>query len=184
MKNLKKITVILLLAAFLFLLVIPFTGCSSMKKHKEKESVKVDLNKESDSSAFVKTKIEELKKEQAKETEESCEEATEIQVKDGDSLEVTNYDSSGKKTGSKKYKGSGSIKNTLSKKKNEKLLNINTKTKIDSKSKTEISKCTNSKIEASRVSVNKEKKGFSFWSYLWLLIIVVLLYLNKRFRLI
>lgn len=186
MKNLKTITAFLLLTAFIFLLMIPFTGCSSIKKHKEKESVEVEMKKELDSSATTKTKTEQVKKVQVKETEEATEEATEIQVKDGESLEITNYDYLGRKTGYKTYKGSGSIKNTSGKKKTEKFLDNETKTKIDSESKIETSKRTDAKAKASKASAKKEKKGFSFWSYLWLFIIIVILtalyYLNKRFN--
>jgi len=132
------------------------------KKHKEKEVIEISNTKKVDSSVLVQTNTEEKELEKTKESEQSLEESTEVNLSPGDSIEVINYDANGKKTGSKKYKGSGKYKNIKGKKILEKSVEKQTNTKTDHKSETDLSKRTHEKTTAKKQSVDKTKRDFHF----------------------
>ena len=177
-----KIIVVLFLLSVLF---FPLASCSSLKKSKQKSKTEVKSEIKIDSSA-TENKVEETKIiEETKATEKVVEETNEIEVSDGQELEVTNYDANGKKTGSTKYKGSGKSKKTTSTKNTDATSKKESQSKTDSKLEIDLSKHNSAKSKVSEANLNKEKKGSIFSSclfWLFLIVISVLLYLNKRFK--
>ena len=174
---------------FLFLMLffsVMFVGCSASKKHKEEEKTKVEVSTKVDSSSTVSVKSEEKVTEENKTVESVKEKTLEIEVKNGEELEVTNYDAKGNKTGSTTYKGSGKAKETISDKKTESKQTKESQLKTDSKSKTDLSKRAYAKAKGKKLVSEKENKGFSFFDYLfWIILLIVLsilYYLNKRFK--
>ena len=110
MFGIKFIAVLFLLSILFF----PLASCSSLKKSTQKSTTEVKSEIKIDSSV-TENKVEETKIiEETKATEKVVEETNEIEVSDGQELEVTNYDANGNKTGSTKYKGSGKSKKTTS----------------------------------------------------------------------
>ena len=105
---------------FFFLMVFfsgMFVGCGSSKKHKEKESFENKQTTEGTTSESISTKSDDKLKQESKVSEETNEECIEVELKDGEELEITNFDSQGNKTGSTKYSGSGKAKKSKSNKK-------------------------------------------------------------------
>ena len=176
-------------ALFIFLMIFfsgMFVGCGSSKKHKEKESYESSISIKKDSSVTSNLSTDENVKEESKVSEELSEECLEVDVKDGEELEITNFDANGNKTGSTKYSGSGKAKKSKSNKKTETKREKESHSKTDASSQLDSSTRTDASTASEKVMVDKDKKGFSFCTYLFwiiLLIIAVLLwYLNKRFK--
>ncbi|WP_298119348.1 hypothetical protein [Flavobacterium sp.] len=182
MKLSKIITGALLTIVLIFLFAIAFSSCSSVKKQKQSDALKTENTTSVDSSSQAAVKKEETKKESEVKKEESTAEGTEINLKPGDSLEVTNYDQDGKKTGSKKYIGSGSIKDFKESKKKQETKVIDVSKKSDSIGKTDLSKASSDKVSLESNSLDVNKKGASFMNqFLWLAIIILLVGLELRF---
>ena len=186
----KKFAIKILICAALLLALFGsclFTSCSSMKKTKSKTEITEVAKTSVDSVTEEQTEIVIDIKEKVNEVTDSYTITEEIVLAPGDSLEVTTFDAAGKKTGSKKYKGSGKSTTTKEKKKTESTASTETKKKTDTNSKTELSKRSDHKKQLQQAELNKEKQGFSFWNYLflipWFLLLLLLLYLNKRFKL-
>lgn len=173
MKN--KILVILLLTSII--------GCRSVKKTSSSSTLKSTVTKSVDSLSISELKTKEKSTEQIKLNEQSFDESLQIDLKNGDSLEIINYDGQGKVLNSKKYKGSGTVHHNKTNKNTEKTTITEKEGKTDSKSKVGLSKYSGTTTSASTASSFKEKKGFSFWSYLFFIIIIlIILYLNYRFK--
>ena len=174
---------------FIFLMVFfsgMFVGCGSSKKHKEKESYENTVKTEIDSSSSISIKTDDKVKEENKVSEELSEEVLDVELKDGEELEITNYDSQGNKTGSTKYSGSGKAKKSKSNKKTESNFKKEAESKTESKGKKDFSGRTHAKKSGDKLIVDKQQKGFSFCTYLfWIILLIVtiaLWYLNKRFK--
>lgn len=186
MKLSKIITGAFLTILLIFAFAMTFSSCSSIKKQKQSESLKTEKSTSIDSSSQAAVKKEEDKKVAEEKKEESIYEGTEINLKPGDSLEVTNYDKDGKKTGSKKYKGSGSVKDYKESKKKQESKVSEVRKKSDSIGSLDVSKDTKDKSSGNSSFIDKNKKGFSFGDYIfWFLLIIaiiVLVYLNNRFK--
>ena len=179
------------LAALLFIFLIVFfsgmfVGCGSSKKHKEKESYENTVKTEIDSSSSISIKTDDKVKEENKVSEELSEEVLDVEVKDGEELEITNYDSKGNKTGSTKYSGSGKAKKSKSNKKTESNFKKEAESKTESKGKKDFSGRSHAEKSGDKLIVDKQQKGFSFCTYLfWIILLIVaiaLWYLNKRFK--
>ena len=179
-----------MLQTVLFWAVIVFSfslllGCGSSKKHKEKESYENTVKTEIDSSSSSSVKTDDKVKEENKVSEELSEEVLDVELKDGEELEITNYDSKGNKTGSTKYSGSGVAKKTTGTKKTQTSAIKETNTKTDSSAQLASSTRTYASEASKKAIVKVDKKGFSFCVYLfWIglvIIALVLWYLNKRF---
>lgn len=178
----KIVIVLFLVAIFSFI----FSSCSTVKKNQEveKTEIKQDHNVDSISLKKAETNLE-TKKNVAEENEvEEIE--MEIVVENGDSLEIINYDASGKKTSSKKYKGAGKIKSKKSKSKYKSIQKIKEKSKTKHNLLIKVNKRTHARYANKKAILTKEKK-FSFfnnyWFWILVLIAIVLWYLNKRFKL-
>lgn len=176
-------------ALFIFLMIFfsgMFISCGSSKKHKEKESYENTQKSKIDSSAKSAIKTEEKVNEENKVSEESSEEVFDVEVKDGEELEITNYDSKGNKTGSTKYSGSGKAKKSKANKKIDSNFKKETNSKTDASSQSDLSKRTDASQKGKKVTVDTENKGLFFCSYLfWIILLIVaiaLWYLNKRFK--
>lgn len=183
----KKFAIKINTAAVILLLLFGsclFSSCSSMKKTKTKTDLTIKKEENTDSLYEVQTEIVINTQEKVNEVTEVYNETEEICVESGDSLEVTTYDANGKKTGSKKYKGSGKSKTTKEKSSKQKQSTTDTKQKTDSNSKTELSKRSAEELKLQEASLEKKKQGFSFWNYLFWLVLIILIYLNYRFKLI
>lgn len=174
---------------FIFLMVFfsgMFVGCGSSKKHKEKESYENTVKTEIDSSSSISIKTDDKVKEENKVSEELSEEVLDVEVKDGEELEITNYDSKGNKTGSTKYSGSGKAKKSKSNKKTESNFKKEAESKTESKGKKDFSGRSHAEKSGDKLIVDKQQKGFSFCTYLfWIILLIVaiaLWYLNKRFK--
>ena len=174
---------------FIFLMVFfsgMFVGCGSSKKHKEKESYENTVKTEIDSSSSISIKTDDKVKEENKVSEELSEEVLDVEVKDGEELEITNYDSKGNKTGSTKYSGSGKAIKSKSNKKTESNFKKEAESKTESKGKKDFSGRTHAKKSGDKLIVDKQQKGFSFCTYLFwislLIVAIALRYLNKRFK--
>lgn len=174
---------------FIFLMIFfsgMFVGCGSSKKHKEKESYENTVKTEIDSSSSSFVKTDDKVKEENKVSEELSEEVLDVEVKDGEELEITNYDSQGNKTGSTKYSGSGKAKKSKSNKKTESNFKKEAASKTESKGKKDYSGRSHAEQSGDKLIVDKQQKGFSFCTYLfWIIILIVaiaLWYLNKRFK--
>ena len=181
----------LMLQAVLFWAVIVFSfslllGCGSSKKHKEKESYENTVKTEIDSSSSSSVKTDDKVKEENKVSEELSEEVLDVEVKDGEELEITNYDSKGNKTGSTKYSGSGKAKKSKSNKKTESNFKKEAESKTESKGKKDFSGRSHAEKSGDKLIVDKQQKGFSFCTYLfWIILLIVVIalwYLNKRFK--
>ena len=179
------------LAALLFIFLIVFfsgmfVGCGSSKKHKEKESYENTVKTEIDSSSSSSVKTDDKVKEENKVSEELSEEVLDVELKDGEELEITNYDSQGNKTGSTKYSGSGKAIKSKSNKKTESNFKKEAESKTESKGKKDFSGRSHAEKSGDKLIVDKQQKGFSFCSYLfWIILLIVaiaLWYLNKRFK--
>ena len=179
------------LAALLFIFLIVFfsgmfVGCGSSKKHKEKESYENTVKTEIDSSSSISIKTDDKVKEENKVSEELSEEVLDVEVKDGEELEITNYDSKGNKTGSTKYSGSGKAKKSKSNKKTESNFKKEAESKTESKGKKDFSGRSHAEKSGDKLIVDKQQKGFFFCTYLfWIILLIVaiaLWYLNKRFK--
>jgi len=182
MKLSKIISGAFLTIVLIFVFAISFSSCSSVKKQKQSDSLKIENTASVDSSSQAAVKKEETKKESEEKKEESTSEGTEINLKPGDSLEVTNYDKDGKKTGSKKYKGSGSIKDFKESKKKQETKTSDVSKKTDSIGKTDVSKASTEKDSAESNSLDVNKKGSSFMNQLlWLAILILLVGLELRY---
>lgn len=178
-------------ALFIFLMIFfsgMFVGCGSSKKHKEKESYESSVSVKKDTSVKSNLSTEEKVKEESKISEETSEECLEVEVKDGEELEITNFDANGNKTGSQKFSGSGKAKKSKSNKKSESNIEKESHSKTDASSQLDSSTRTNASTASKKAIVDKDKKGFSFCTWLFwiilLLIAVLLWYLNKRFKLL
>ena len=78
---------------FIFLMIFfsgMFVGCGSSKKHKEKESYENTVKTEIDSSSSSSVKTDDKVKEENKVSEELSEEVLDVELKDGEELEITN----------------------------------------------------------------------------------------------
>lgn len=182
MKLSKIITGAFLTIVLIFVFAIAFSSCSSVKKQKQSDSLKIENTASVDSSSQAAVKKEETKKESEEKKEESTAEGTEINLKPGDSLEVTNYDKDGKKIGSKKYKGSGSIKDFKESKKKQETKTSDVFKKSDSIGQTDLSKASSDKVLADSNSLDVNKKGASFMNQLlWLAILILLVGLELRY---
>ena len=163
-----------------------FVGCGSSKKHKEKESYENTVKTEIDSSSSSSVKTDDKVNEESKVSEESSEEVLDVEVKAGEELEITNYDSKGNKTGSTKYSGSGKAKKSKSNKKTESNFKKEAESKTESKGKKDFSGRSHAEKSGDKLIVDKQQKGFSFCTYLfWIILLIVaiaLWYLNKRFK--
>lgn len=167
------------------------TSCSSTKKQKNTEINKTEESAKVDSSASSIKKVEETKASEINSEVNSVEETNKIDLKNGESITVTEFDAKGNIKSKKKYEGSGSIENKKSTKKETLKETLNTKTKAVDKSKLDYSKRTHASTKAVKKAVNIQRKGFSFFDYLfWIILIIVLIiiviilrYLNKRFKL-
>lgn len=189
MKNFIRKSVALLLFLFLILLFSGmFLSCASSKKHKQK--TKTETTTETKKDSIVTTVVDATVKEteQSKTTEQSIEECSEVVVTDGEELEITNFDANGNKTGSTKYKGSGSFKKSKANKNKEISNQKESVSTTNTNSKTELLEHIKQSKKEKEVVVNKETKGLSFWTYfywiLFLIIAIALWYINKRFNLI
>mgnify|MGYP006378024099 FL=1 len=174
---------------FIFLMIFfsgMFVGCGSSKKHKEKESYENTVKTEIDSSSSSYVKTDDKVKEENKVSEELSEEVLDVELKDGEELEITNYDSKGNKTGSTKYSGSGKAKKSKSNKKTESNFKKEAESKTESKGKKDFSGRSHAEKSGDKLIVDKQQKGFSFCTYLfWIILLIVaiaLWYLNKRFK--
>ena len=182
----------LMLQAVLFWAVIVFSfslllGCGSSKKHKEKESYENTVKTEIDSSSSSSVKTDDKVKEENKVSEELSEEVLDVELKDGEELEITNYDSQGNKTGSTKYSGSGKAKKSKSNKKTESNFKKEAESKTESKGKKDFSGRSHAEKSGDKLIVDNQQKGFSFCTYLfWIILLIIvaiaLWYLNKRFK--
>lgn len=176
-------------ALFIFLMIFfsgMFISCGSSKKHKEKESYENTVKTEIDSSSSSSVKTDDKVKEENKVSEELSEEILDVELKDGEELEITNYDSQGNKTGSTKYSGSGKAKKSKSNKKTESNFKKEAESKTESKGKKDFSGRSYAEKSGDKLIVDKQQKGFSFCTYLfWIILLIVaiaLWYLNKRFK--
>ena len=174
---------------FIFLMVFfsgMFVGCGSSKKHKEKESYENTVKTEIDSSSSSSLKTDDKVSEENKVSEELSEEVLDVELKDGEELEITNYDSKGNKTGSTKYSGSGKAKKSKSNKKTESNFKKEAESKTESKGKKDFSGRSHAEKSGDKLIVDKQQNGFSFCTYLfWIILLIVaiaLWYLNKRFK--
>jgi Flp pilus assembly protein TadB len=187
----KKINYRKVLAAALFIFLmmffsVMFVACGSSKKNIEKESNESAITIKKDTSVKTNVATEEKVNEASKVSEEVSEETLEVEVKAGEELEITNFDANGNKTGSTKYTGSGKAKKSKSNKKTESNIEKESLSKTEASSQLESSSRTHATKALKKVKVEKDKKGFSFCTYLFwiilLIIVVVLWYLNKRFK--
>lgn len=174
---------------FIFLMVFfsgMFVGCGSSKKHKEKESFENKQTTEVTTSESISTKSDDKLKQESKVSEETNEECIEVELKDGEELEITNFDSQGNKTGSTKYSGSGKAKKSKSNKKTESNFKKEAESKTESKGKKDFSGRSHVEKSGEKLTVDKQQKGFSFCTYLFCIILlfvaIALWYLNKRFK--
>jgi len=191
----KKYAIILLLFS------LSYPSCSVKRIDKEKQRTESSAEKAIDSSVtsneitsineFLNLQNSEKKNEIIFSSEETNDQSEEIILAAGDSLEIIHFDASGKRTGSKMYKGSGKITNKNTSKKEHHRKDVTSETKTDSIYQKELSKrnATKSRVKI-KVSENqksnsnnlvRETKGFSFWVYLLIFIIVIFL-LNKHFK--
>ena len=181
----------LMLQTVLFWAVIVFSfslllGCGSSKKHKEKESYENTVKTQIDSSSSSSVKTDDKVKEENKVSEELSEEVLDVELKDGEELEITNYDSQGNKTGSTKYSGSGKAKKSKSNKKTESNFKKEAESKTELKGKKDFSGRSHAEKSGDKLIVDKQQNGFSFCTYLfWIILLIVVIalwYLNKRFK--
>ena len=175
---------------FIFLMVFfsgMFVGCGSSKKHKEKESFENKQKTEITTSESISSKTDDKSKQESKVSEETNEECIEVELKDGEELEITNFDSQGNKTGSQKFSGSGKAKKSKSNKKTEANFKKEAESKAEFKGEKDFSGRSYAEKSGDKLILDKQQKGFSFCTYLFwiilLLLIVILCYLNKRFKL-
>lgn len=181
----KGIATILLVFLIAFFSTM-FVSCGSMKKHKEKEKTEQIATTNLDSSSVLKSKNSTKENQEVTNNTDTRIDELEVDVKNGDSLEITSYDKNGNVKESWKFKGSGSAK----KKSTSKKETHNSKKEI--KSKTELTKKkifqgrTYAKKASLKKAKEKENKGSVFCTYLFwiilIIIIVILWYLNKRFK--
>lgn len=174
---------------FIFLMVFfsgMFVGCGSSKKHKEKESFDNKQKTEVTTSESNSTKTDDKLKQESKVSEETNEECIEVELKDGEELEITNFDSQGNKTGSQKFSVSGKAKKSKSNKKTESNFKKEAESKAEFKGEKDFSGRSYAEQSGNKLILDKQQKGFSFCTYLFwiilLLLIVILWYLNKRFK--
>lgn len=174
---------------FIFLMVFfsgMFVGCGSSKKHKEKESFDNKQKTEITTSESISSKTDDKLKQETKVSEETNEECIEVELKDGEELEITNFDSQGNKTGSQKFSGSGKAKKSKSNKKTESNFKKEAESKAEFKDEKDFSGRSYAEQSGDKLILDKQKKGSSFCTYLFwiilLLLIVILWYLNKRFK--
>lgn len=174
---------------FIFLMVFfsgMFVGCGSSKKHKEKESFENKQKTEITTSESISSKTDDKSKQESKVSEETNEECIEVELKDGEELEITNFDSQGNKTGSQKFSGSGKAKKSKSNKKTEANFKKEAESKAEFKGEKDFSGRSYAEKSGDKLILDKQQKGFSFCTYLFwiilLLLIVILWYLNKRFK--
>lgn len=175
---------------FIFLMVFfsgMFVSCGSSKKHKEKESFDNKQKTEITTSESISSKTDDKSKQESKVSEETNEECIEVELKDGEELEITNFDSQGNKTGSQKFSGSGKAKKSKSNKKTEANFKKEAESKAEFKGEKDFSGRSYAEQSGDKLILDKQQKGFSFCTYLFwiilLLLIVILWYLNKRFKL-
>ena len=175
---------------FIFLMVFfsgMFVGCGSSKKHKEKESFDNKQKTEITTSESISTKTDDKLKQESKVSEETNEECIEVELKDGEELEITNFDSQGNKTGSQKFSGSGKAKKSKSNKKTESNFKKEAESKAEFKGEKDFSGRSYAEQSGDKLILDKQQKGFSFCTYLfWIILLIVaiaLWYLNKRFKL-
>lgn len=170
---------------FVAFVISLFISCGSTQKHKEKESSEKSSATTTAISESLSIKVLDQTKQETKVLEEAAEESLEIEVKDGQELEITNFDAHGNKTGSTKYSGSGVAKKTTGTKKTQTSAIKETNTKTDSSAQLASSTRTYASEASKKAIVKVDKKGFSFCVYLfWIglvIIALVLWYLNKRF---
>lgn len=163
------------------------TSCSSTKKQKDIDKTKTEKSTKVDSSASSIKKIEENKTSEVNSEVNSVEETNKIDLKNGESITITEFDAKGNIKSKKKYEGSGSIENKKSAKKETSKQISNTKTKAVDKSKLDYSKRTDASTKAIKKAVTIKKKGLSFFDYLfWIILVIIAIiiyYLNKRFKL-
>ena len=174
---------------FIFLMVFfsgMFVSCGSSKKHKEKESFDNKQKTEITTSESISSKTDDKSKQESKVSEETNEECIEVELKDGEELEITNFDSQGNKTGSQKFSGSGKAKKSKSNKKTESNFKKESESKAEFKGEKDFSGRSYAEKSGDKLILDKQQKGFSFCTYLFwiilLLLIVILWYLNKRFK--
>ena len=174
---------------FIFLMVFfsgMFVSCGSSKKHKEKESFDNKQKTEITTSESISSKTDDKSKQESKVSEETNEECIEVELKDGEELEITNFDSQGNKTGSQKFSGSGKAKKSKSNKKTEANFKKEAESKAEFKGEKDFSGRSYAEKSGDKLILDKQQKGFSFCTYLFwiilLLLIVILWYLNKRFK--
>jgi Flp pilus assembly protein TadB len=184
--NLKKVFAILLLVLFYFLIALAFFGCSSSKKLKDKEVTKSEVVKSSDSLGTTITKIKESEKEKTSKIEKQENTGFKIKVEDGKEVSVKQFDSNGKLIGETVVKGSGDVETKNEKKETNESKSIDKTKDSDSKATSKVSKKEDAKTDSKKLELNVEKKGFSFGDYIFwfvlIITIIVLIYLNNRFK--
>jgi cobalamin biosynthesis Mg chelatase CobN len=173
--------------AFVFLFIVAFgLGCAT--KHKALEKSKIELRKETtlDSSGTSKSKAE--IKTQANTAAKQFEKLKQVEYEGtpGDSVTVTEKDGSGKVVKETTYKGKGKLKVTDTEKTADQSSSASKQENTEAENKGEIKKKTlEAKKEAGK-NLNVESKGISFGFWIWLsvavIIGIILLYLNHRFK--
>jgi hypothetical protein len=175
-----------ILAMLVFFLCFGLSSCRSRKKTLEKS--KIELRKETtlDSSGTSKTKAE--IKTQANTTAKQVEKSSQVEYEgqQGDSLTVTEKDSTGKVVKETTYKGKGKLKVMATEKTSDQ---SSSETKAETKEtavKADVKKkdLEDKKEAAKKLDVNTKGISFGFWIWLSLAVIIgiILLYLNHRFK--
>jgi FtsZ-interacting cell division protein ZipA len=175
-----------ILAMLVFFLCFGLSSCRSRKKTLEKS--KIELRKETtlDSSGTSKTKAE--IKIQANTVAKQVEKSSQVEYEgaQGDSLTVTEKDDTGKVVKETTYKGKGKLKVIATEKTSDQSSSTSKQENTQAENKGEIKKKTlETKKEAAK-ALKVESKGISFGFWIWLslavIIGIILLYLNHRFK--
>lgn len=170
------------------LLILVFAlGCSCSSRKKALEITKTEAKKESVIDSATTSKLKTETKTEAKTTAKEVEKSqeTEYEGKAGDSLRVTEKDSTGKVVKETLYKGSGKIKIKSSEKTIDKSIAEKFKEQKQSDQKTSVKKQETSVNKSATKNLNVETTGFAWWNWIWIIILIAigfcLWYLNKRF---
>lgn len=176
----------MLLALFIVLMSLPFVGCSSMKKNKQKELIETEVKKESDSTGTLVAKVEETKAAETtkKETEEK--KNYDVKVTNGNEVSIKEFDQNGNLKGETVIKGDGEVKTSSEKKQSEETTKTDESKVSNTKATSTVNKKGSVKSKAKKLGLEVERTGFSFGDYIfWFLLIIaiiILIYLNYRFK--
>lgn len=176
----------LLLFLFSLLIVLPLLGCSSRKKTLEKTELSLlnEISLYSSGTSKTKAEIKTEANTAVKQVEKSSE--VEYSGAPGDSLTVTEKDSQGKVVKETTYKGSGKLKTKNEEKQTDTVIAESKQENNQAENKAEIKKKDSQTKKEGIKKLNVEAKGVSFGFYIWLSIAVVigivLVYLNNRFK--